>query len=148
MCASQICLQILFYIIEFFFKLIYGLKHICVCIENAFVYQVIYIYNSPNTFVSPFSCIYSFMCALIHCETVLAPQDNNPGGMRNLLWIILSIVGMDETDSDGGWAAQWAVVCEVASWTSWARQCSLDWVTVSVDIRLGHTAEFLFVWLS
>ena len=72
MCTSQICLKILFLYVNFFFKLIYGLKHICVCIENTFVYRVIYIYNSPNTFVSPFSCIYSFKCAFIHYETVLA----------------------------------------------------------------------------
>ena len=77
--TRNICVRItnmftnLIFICEFFFLLIYGLKHICVCIENAFVYRVIYIYNSPNTFVSPFSCIYSFLCAFIHYETVLAP---------------------------------------------------------------------------
>ena len=43
-CASQICLQILF-LCDFFFTYIYGLKHICVCIENAFMYRIIYIYT-------------------------------------------------------------------------------------------------------
>ena len=44
-CASQIYFTNLIFICDFLFFLhIYGLKHIFVCIENEFVYRVIYIY--------------------------------------------------------------------------------------------------------